>query len=128
MGRKKLAGKSGFYLLKTELKYGRFYKYYNHKRVETWESNRITALHDPEKGEVILYSRKDDKYLIIKTDVSILKSIAKVMFPGIRLQRLIDLLFERHILTTNSVWSTLEYKLIDKGNPENKSIRLMTVV
>lgn len=123
---KKVSGKRGFYRVKghTDL----FYRHYAHDAKTNWEHNEFKGLVLPDAGEVIIYSRKDKEYLIVKAIPSMLIEIGKQIRGSMYLTDLIDKLFEKQILNYSIAWSRLDEKDLDKSNSVNWPMLRMTWV
>lgn len=122
--RKTIKGKRGWLAIETIFD-KKVLKHYTHKKLRyPWSNENIfTAAYEEVKGELLIFSGLDEKLLIIKTEKRLLWEIGKVITREMRMSELLDILFEKGIMTSSMTYSTLEYHLVDKKNPDNTIIR-----
>ena len=93
---------------------------YSHKSFYDWrKNNKFAGVYDKDKSEIVLYSKYDDEFFILKGTMAEFNRISKVINNTMTLDKGIDAIHADGIINTSSVWSRLKWGLVDKYNPAN---------
>lgn len=99
---------------------------YSHKDVTGWRKRTsFGGFYHKDKGEIILYSDREKEFFILKGTAAEFNRIGKVIDHTMTLEEAIMAIHDEGIILPNSVYSRLEWNLVDKYNPENVHLRAL---